>query len=116
MVLECTVHCLCITKPPCIQVLPDFILLHNSCDAIMPLEYVLVDVLCGTNRHTDLHIDMAFKAATEIGIIRNNPGIGDRDDPPPSMNLMCTCVAATVGWISISSHESFLREWLWKSL
>src|SRR5258706_10403003 len=82
----------------------------------MPLEYVLVDILGSTNRYADLHIDMAFIVATEIAIIRNNPAIVNGIDPTPSPNVMDTCVAATIGWVSISTHDCFIREWLRKSL
>src|ERR1700679_2922970 len=116
MEVEDVVHCLCITKPPCIQVLLDFILLHNCCDLVMTLEYVLVDILGSMNRYANLHIDMAFIAATEIAIIRDNPAIVNGIDPTPSMNLMDTCAVATIGWISISTHDCFIREWLRKSL
>ena len=90
MEMEEVVHCLCITKPPCIQVLLDFILMHNHCDPVMSLEYVLVDILGGTDRYTDLYIDMALIVATEIAIIGDNPVIVNRSDPTPSMNLMGT--------------------------
>src|SRR6202789_3124518 len=83
MEVEDVVHCLCITKPPCIQVLLDFILLYNCCDPVMTLEYVLVDILGSMNRDADLHIDMAFIAATEIVIIRDNPAIVNRIDLTP---------------------------------
>ena len=68
------------------------------------------------NRYADLHIDMLFIAATKIAIIRDNPVIVNGIDPTPSMNLMDTCVAATIGWISISTHDCFIREWLRRSL
>ena len=53
----------------------------------MSLEYVLVDictVLGGTNRDTDLHIDMAFIVTTEIAIIRDNPVIVNGSDLTPT--------------------------------
>ena len=76
------------------------------------LGHVLVDILGGTNRDTDLYIDMAFIAAPEVRIIRDNPAIVNGLAP----NLMDTCVVTVLGWISISSHHCFLRKWLRKSL
>ncbi len=67
----------------------------------MPFEYVLVDILGSMNRYADLHIDMAFIAATEIAIIRDNPVIVNGSDLAPSMDLMGTCVTMTICWVSI---------------
>jgi hypothetical protein len=59
---------------------------------------------------------MAFIAAAEVAIMRDNPAIINGSDPTPNMNVMGTCVAATIGWIPICSHECFIREWLRESL
>src|SRR5258706_4778696 len=97
--------CSTITFPSPSQVLPDFILLHNCCDLVMPLEYVLVDNLVA---QTDI------ETSTFIAIIRDNPAIVNGSDPSPSMDLMGTCVTATIGWgypsaVMTVSSENGLR-------
>jgi hypothetical protein len=59
---------------------------------------------------------MAFIAATEVVIIRDNPVIINGSDPTPNMNVMGTCVVVTIGWVPICSHECFIREWLRETL
>ena len=67
----------------------------SSGDPATSLEYVLVDKLGGMNRYTDLHIDMAFIAATEIAIIRDNPVVVNGSDPTP----------ARIAWVPVLQQQ-----------
>ena len=49
-------------------------------------------------------------------IITDNPAFFNGTDLTTSTNLMGTCVAVMIGWISISTHYCFIRKWLRKSL